>query len=67
MEVNDRVMTVLCSSASRSFRVTLHTGSSGWPSAQVMAMVRRLLSFSNMRAARTASEVRPEREMTTGM
>ena len=67
MDVNDRVMTVLRSSASRSFKVTLHAASSGWPPAQVMAMVRRLRSFSNICAARTASEVRPEREITTGI
>lgn len=66
IEVNERVITMLVSSAAAIFKVTVDKDSSGCPSAQVTAMVLRSRSFSSMRAASSTSEVWPEREIKTG-
>src|SRR5215467_1804273 len=66
MEVKERVMTMLFSSAAVSFSVALTKDSSGDRSAQVIAMAGTLVSLCKKRAAFTTSEVTPEREIRTG-
>src|SRR6266699_7243617 len=65
MELNERVITVLFSSARKSRIVSLANSSNGWPLAQVMASVGIPRVFSASAAA-TTSEVCPEREISTG-
>ena len=64
IDVNDRVITVLFSSQGRSGRGPADR-SSGWSGVPVTASTRMFFSRSSNRAACTASEVLPEREITT--
>ena len=57
MDVNDRVITVLCSSQGSSGRVAVAICSSGWSGVPVTARTRMFFSRSSNRAACTASEV----------
>src|SRR5580700_8442421 len=66
MEVNERVITVLFSSAGERRITCEQTSSIGVPLPQVIANVLIFSSRSAYRAASTASEVRPEREIKTG-
>src|SRR5579863_5028612 len=66
MEENERVITILFSSAGRSLSVSEAMFSSGWSATQVMASVRIFLLDSRYSAAFKTSEVWPEREIRTG-
>src|SRR5208337_1179116 len=65
MEVNDRVITVLFSSAAVMRMVTSQISSSGEFVAQVIPIVGTRNSPANIVAARRTSDVLPEREITT--
>lgn len=65
MELNDRVMTVLCSSASGSNIVAEAIPSSGCPAAQLIATLWMPRDFNNSPALIT-SDVLPDREMSIG-
>src|SRR5215469_10541442 len=65
IEENDRVMTMLFSSAAGSRTVRSQLFSSSDSEEQVMPRVGTRYSLENKWAALTASEVWPEREMTT--
>ena len=65
MEVKERVITVLFSSEGGKGRVLAAICWSGWSLVPVTARVRMSFAFSRNSAARTVSEVRPEREITT--
>ena len=66
MEVNERVMTMLCSSAGVSVRLCEAIWPSGGRVLQLMARVRIFRSTSSHSAALRISEVAPERDMRTG-
>src|SRR5260221_3120773 len=65
MEVNERVITMLFSSAVGSATVRSQNLESSESTAQVIPMVGKFRFFVRKSAARTASEVLPEREITT--
>src|SRR5882724_1406025 len=65
MEVKERVITMLFSSAVGSAMVRSQNLESSESTAQVMPMVAKCRLFVRKSAARTASEVFPEREITT--
>src|SRR5439155_26161562 len=65
MEVNERVITMLFSSAVGSATVRPQNLESSESTAQVIPMVGKCRLFVRKSAARIASEVFPEREITT--
>jgi len=65
MEVKDRVITMLSSSAGSRARVLVAICCSGCSAVQVTPRVRMFFSPSSSSAARKASDVRPDREITT--